>query len=188
MKTCSKCREAKALTEFHRDKHKPDGLRTQCKECRVPSTAAYYVQHGERMRAANREWVAANRDKKAEYDRRGYLKYRDQRRSKIRQYQLANPEKTADHLRRRRAKMRGNGVYKISPKDMRRLAQMTCAHAHLSPCHGPMEQDHIIPIDRKGIHGIGNLQVLCKHHNASKSNKLEVEVRYEWSRRLSTAC
>lgn len=34
MKTCTKCKEIKPLTEYHNDKSKRDGLREQCKECR----------------------------------------------------------------------------------------------------------------------------------------------------------
>lgn len=33
MKKCSKCSELKELTEFYKDKTKPDGLRCSCKAC-----------------------------------------------------------------------------------------------------------------------------------------------------------
>lgn len=33
MKTCSKCKEKKELTEYHKNKTKKDGLRSACKKC-----------------------------------------------------------------------------------------------------------------------------------------------------------
>jgi len=33
MKECSECKATKDVSEFHKDKHQPDGLRYQCKSC-----------------------------------------------------------------------------------------------------------------------------------------------------------
>ncbi len=35
LKECSRCREAKLVTEFYRDKRTPTGLKSQCKSCHI---------------------------------------------------------------------------------------------------------------------------------------------------------
>jgi hypothetical protein len=63
MKTCSKCRTLKPLTEFHRDKHRKQGVANACKVCRAARHKADY---------APREvapYYAANRDRIAVYQR-----------------------------------------------------------------------------------------------------------------------
>ena len=42
LKTCSKCKESKPLTEFHKNRGNKDGLHNYCKECNRANTAAYY--------------------------------------------------------------------------------------------------------------------------------------------------
>lgn len=42
MKTCTKCGEGKALTEFHKDKHKKDGLTPTCKSCNRSRSRAHH--------------------------------------------------------------------------------------------------------------------------------------------------
>lgn len=64
-KTCSTCRGVKALGEFHRNRHRPDGLHSDCKSC---------------VRAAGAKWRRENPEKKAKQNRaknlqRDYYKY-----------------------------------------------------------------------------------------------------------------
>lgn len=47
-KTCSTCRKAKPVTEFHRHKSKPDGRQTVCKDCKITYNATYYTQNAAR--------------------------------------------------------------------------------------------------------------------------------------------
>jgi len=34
MKKCGRCKETKVITDFHRDKNRPDGYQNQCKVCK----------------------------------------------------------------------------------------------------------------------------------------------------------
>ena len=113
--------------------------------------AAKYRRRAEAHKESNRAWVARNRDRYRNYQR--------------------------DFQAKRRVQKRENGAYEVSAKDLRRLKASDCAHAHLGGCDGRMEVDHIVPVSRGGSHGIGNLQMLCRRHNASKFNSLEVEVK-----------
>lgn len=59
MKRCSKCKQIKPCTEFHRAKKRKDGLYPQCKVCRTEAAEA-------RRDVTNhykREWYIANRDR-----------------------------------------------------------------------------------------------------------------------------
>ncbi len=40
-KKCSKCKEDKNLTDFHKNKSKKDGLQIYCKPCMIQSTTKY---------------------------------------------------------------------------------------------------------------------------------------------------
>lgn len=44
MKRCSKCKTERPLTEFHKDKYRPDGIRIQCISC----TRAYGKKYREK--------------------------------------------------------------------------------------------------------------------------------------------
>ena len=196
-KTCSKCGEAKPFTEFYKNNACRDGLYSRCKACHGESTKSWKERNADKVKLDNakrkkenppssadhRRWVESMKAKDPEGFRR-------MKRASTKKWELANPEMAkaskVQREHRRRAKKRGNGVYQITPKDQRRLARMTCAHSHLSPCSGQLTIDHIVPIDPGGVHGIGNLQALCLKHNSAKGTKLEVEVRYEWSRRVSS--
>ena len=131
----------------------------------------------EKVQEANRRWYEANGEEERERNRRWRELNPEEDRERNRRWRDANPEKKREAEHRRRARLKGNGAYAVSDKDMRRLQQQQCAHAHLSPCNGPMHVDHVIPVARGGSHGIGNLQRLCQRHNISKHARLEVEIR-----------
>ena len=137
--------------------------RKMCKDCHRQATNRWAAAHREQRRENTRRWREANPEKSRE---------------QLRRWQKANLDKHRQKSHRRRARLKGNGVYTVTDKDMRWLEQQPCAHSHLGPCNGNMHLDHVIPISRGGSHGIGNLQALCQHHNISKKDRLEVEVRW----------
>ena len=190
-KTCTKCGlELPATAEFFsRHPSCRFGLMSKCKACEAAYRQAnveksskqrreYRQANADAIRERKRKYSQANADSIRERKRRWRQANADAIRERNREYRQANLDKNSERNRRRRAKMRGNGVFTVSPKDQRRLDAQPCAHAHLGPCNGKLEVDHIIPISRGGSHGIGNLQMLCRHHNSSKKDSLEVEVRY----------
>jgi hypothetical protein len=48
VKKCSTCKDRKPLTEFGKNKNKPDGFQTQCKQCKKKSQDAWYEKHKDR--------------------------------------------------------------------------------------------------------------------------------------------
>lgn len=77
-KVCTKCREMKPLSEYHKHKGAPDGLRYVCKACRKQLAAEYYVKDPEaRRRVSNKykkEHPERHRKTEAEYRKRNPLK------------------------------------------------------------------------------------------------------------------
>ena len=59
-KTCSKCGNTKALSEFYKRKRTRDGHEHHCKECIRVQNQAYYAANRERLRAAGAAWRKAN--------------------------------------------------------------------------------------------------------------------------------
>lgn len=119
MKTCTKCKETKPVSEFTRDKSKKDGLRTTCKACHkayreankgliaakkkawaaankesiAAKKKAWRQSNKESIDAQKKAWDAANPDKV-----KGYQKaYREANKEKVKAYQkawaAANPDK-----------------------------------------------------------------------------------------------
>ena len=83
-KTCVRGGIERDITEYHRDKSKPDGLHTYCKPCRKVLSAehrkanrprllaqekAYRDTHKEQAKATQREWRKKNRKKWGEYSK-----------------------------------------------------------------------------------------------------------------------
>ena len=78
-RTCTKCGETKAITEYHRDKKSPGGRRRQCKPCRCGQTMEWWYENQGRQLARHRNYVAGNRDRVREVDRNRYYGNRDAR-------------------------------------------------------------------------------------------------------------
>ena len=69
MKTCSACGNTKAVSEFSKDKHKADGLRTQCKDCKKQADLAYQSARREEYADRARRWRQENPDRWRDYSR-----------------------------------------------------------------------------------------------------------------------
>ena len=78
-RTCTKCGEAKPLTEYHRDKRSPGGLRRQCKACRCSQTMDWWYANQERQLQRHRDYVDGNRDRVRQIDSERYYRNRDER-------------------------------------------------------------------------------------------------------------
>ena len=55
-KTCSKCSIEKPLVEFHKDKNKKDGIRSECKKCKKEQNKNYHREHREKCLARMRKY------------------------------------------------------------------------------------------------------------------------------------
>jgi len=108
MKTCSKCKQTKAFTEFHKQSEKPDGLRSRCKVCRKE----FYQNNREKINARVSKWQKNNREKKNANNRR----WRKNNREKYRASQRKShqrPEYKKKTNAREKKRYRTDPVYRI---------------------------------------------------------------------------
>lgn len=72
-KVCTKCQSEKAVTDFHRDKSKTDGLRAWCKDCVSAHQSVYTKANRERITQVHAAYVEAHREMVREQNRRSYF-------------------------------------------------------------------------------------------------------------------
>ena len=99
----------------------------------------------------------------------------DKYRELTNQWMKDHPEVNRMASSRRRVNLRNNKVYKILPKEIRKLYSQPCFM-----CGSTENQtiDHKIPVVRGGSHGIGNFMTLCKSCNCSKHDRLFIEWKH----------
>lgn len=61
MKICYKCKQAKSLDEFHKNKTKPDGLSNKCRACMKSYQKEHYRRNADRIKDRNRSYKASIR-------------------------------------------------------------------------------------------------------------------------------
>lgn len=79
MKKCSKCKEMKEFSAFHKHSKRPDGHQCTCKECKKKISDEYYWNKGgkEKHAQANKVWQQNNKDKVLKTAKKHYDKNRD---------------------------------------------------------------------------------------------------------------
>jgi 5-methylcytosine-specific restriction endonuclease McrA len=201
-KCCTGCNIVKTVDLFYREKA---GHRSKCKACEVVRGKQYYLDNKEAVKAKraiyqkahlaeqyvhNQAWRKRNVEKVREAGRRQYAnniehrkKVKNEWRNKnaelvkgyLEKYRVQHLPKMAEKAHKRRVRVRGNGVYLVTEKELNRLYKSPCVNC------GTKERitaDHIIPVIRGGKHSIGNLQPLCLSCNASKNSKTMVEWKH----------
>jgi hypothetical protein len=83
-KICSKCKTSKPLSEFHKDRKKKCGHRSECRECNIQGAPGYarnyHLKNKEHRNALSREYYSKNREKKLKKNKN----YRELNRESIR--------------------------------------------------------------------------------------------------------
>lgn len=173
-KTCSKCGEARPISEYHKNANSKDGLRPDCKPCALAVKKKYYDANRERLISC----VQANYDKerKREYDRQRLLdpQVRERTRQAKRAYDERNHEGKVVRTRNRRARIRkAEGRHTLA--EIRRLYTSQSGRCALCQIelNGKYHADHIYPVSKGGSNWISNIQLLCAPCNLKKSNKID---------------
>jgi 5-methylcytosine-specific restriction endonuclease McrA len=202
-KTCTKCEIEKSIENFYLNRGK---YMSCCQECVAIRRKEYYIKnkseiaikraiyqaaHRKEQYAHTKAWRKRNVDKMREANRRQYANNPQHRQSvknawreanvdKIKafqkKYRLNHLPKMAEKQHKRRAKMRSNGVYQISEKELIKLYSFPCIACGTTD---RVTIDHIIPIARGGTHSIGNLQSLCLKCNSSKNHRTMSEWKFQ---------
>ena len=99
LKTCTKCRKRKSVSNFYRHPQASDGLRPDCKECNRKSSRRYRLKNKEDINARDRIRL-----------REYYDKNKDTLKERNKRWRIANPEK----LKEIQARYRRKNKLKIS--------------------------------------------------------------------------
>ncbi|QQG96236.1 HNH endonuclease [Mycobacteroides chelonae] len=174
------CKSCGSLLEIGPGVGRGNGVLLYCNKCRGESPQEYRAfarsVYAERIKKYQRAWYQRNHAHVLAYSQ----KYAQENKSARRDWIIANRATVRQWAQRRRARLRDNGVYKVTPKDLDRIISRhnsSCAY-----CLGPLSDstltwDHIIPIARGGTHSIGNLAPACKPCNSGKRDRPALEWR-----------
>jgi hypothetical protein len=89
MKTCTKCKIEKELTEFSKDKNSKDNLKSACKKCLSIESKIYYNKNKEKESEKAKNYYIKNKEK---IDLK-HKEYKENNKDKIKEYREKNKEK-----------------------------------------------------------------------------------------------
>lgn len=175
MKRCSYCGLIKGLYEFHRNRCSKDGRSSSCKFCSGWRARLQRKADDGTLRDQQLAWAESHsehiKQRKAEHRQSHREEICAYKRAKYAEEYAVNPAKYLAYSHNRRARLQGNGGTYTSGE-----WQALCEHYGnvCLRCHAAtrLTVDHIVPISRGGTNDIGNLQPLCRHCNAAKSDKI----------------
>lgn len=174
MKICKKCNQAKDAAEFYAHKLTADGLRSECKECIKLHNKSYHKNNKSKSNERNNKYYWDNRKESLERVRAYRAKNPEKKAELDRQYRLAHPEKDSKYRHKRRAMKRENGIFIVTSEELRKMYNLPCVYCGSSE---RITIDHVIPLIRGGVHGIGNLVPACLSCNTSKGGRTIMEWR-----------
>jgi hypothetical protein len=186
LKKCSHCLECRTLDNYHKDKHKSDGLKSRCKIC-VSMTRT----SREGSKASKDYWSAwylSNREelperqkscpKRKEYAKRRYKEKGEQIRvsqSNYRKTESGRVLHAKKEAKRRACKLNATPQW-LTKKHWAEIENLYWLARDLRVTSGEdYHVDHIVPLKGKnvcGLHVPWNLQILPSDLNISKSNKI----------------
>lgn len=151
----------------------------------------YAEENRERLSGKAKAWRSRNREKLAADKLRYYLKNKDREDARVRQWRSDNRDLVRsywrewyygdlDHARsqaienqhRRRSRLNGRGVTRRDWEEIKELFGYRCAYCGLL---AKLEQEHVDPIIRGGVHAPDNVVPACRSCNARKNDKTLLE-------------
>lgn len=154
MKTCSRCRVARPLDEFYKNKRMKDGHAAYCIFCDKIAKAEYYQRNREVTMERVARWQSENSNAVRLYKK---------------EWKRRNPH--------------SNRKYKLTRKMLESVEHFTEAEwTELLEAHGGrclacdatdnLTADHVIPLTLGGSNHITNIQPLCMVCNSKKGVKV----------------
>lgn len=180
MKTCRKCINEKAETEFYERRIGSGVLYSHCKDCYKSEASEHRAKHKEKINAQRAEYRARNKDRIRARGAKRYAENRDKIRAQQDKYKEKNPDKYKEKDRNRRAALRG-AEGKHSAADIMKIFERQrglCAGCNARLFKSGANRyhvDHIVPLAKGGSNWPDNVQCLCPTCNLSKGAKLPEE-------------
>ena len=186
MRTCSKCKIEKPLTEFYL-KLGGSRYRSNCKACIKIAGAKHYIKNRTKIAASNLAWYTANKKSFAETAKRWRKNNPEKVKKKSSDYRKRNIDKCrkvcADWAKRNRNIVNENSSRKRAVKSLATPAWTNhVAVREFYSFAGVKSKltgekwtvDHIVPLNSElvcGLHTHYNLQVILGSENSSKHNR-----------------
>ena len=192
MKTCTKCKQTKQLTEFSKESNHRDGLKSRCKVCVNAANKKYRENNREKCRAKSRKYAQNNREKVRASVRKSQKRPEFKKRYNARRRERYHTDQQYRLKRILRARLRDALKGKIKSASTMKLLGCSYSHAqnHLEKQflpgmtwenHGEWHADHMMPCasfdlgdpeqQRQCCH-YTNLQPLWGKENMSKRDKV----------------
>jgi 5-methylcytosine-specific restriction endonuclease McrA len=156
LKTCTRCKAEKELTEFHSEKHGKYGVRSKCKICMQEERVARIAKDPEKYRADTKRWRENNLERRRKQARRWLADNRATANKNLANYRAAKLKRTPLWA------------------DLVEIDYVYHAAQVIKDVYGTSwDVDHIIPLQGENVSGLhvqGNLQIMPPSQNRSKGN------------------
>lgn len=176
-KTCTDCGVAKEHDNFSKVSRNSDGLHNKCKTCYSAYMRKWQGDHRESVNARVLMYHHSNK-KTANLKRRiRWASAGTEHNDMVRKaWESANLEKSRIIKKLARQKRRATKLmaltYRITGKDLAAILSRPCIYCGTSK---NITLEHVIPLNRGGLHGIGNLAPACKSCNSAKKDRFIME-------------
>lgn len=158
-KICTKCKKKLPLSEFHKRKDSPIGVKAHCKQCASVYKTTYYAKNKEKCKEYNKYWRKENKAHISDTYHTWYLTHKENNRQTSR--------------KRRDKKKSLNESYTIEDEQYTlNLFNHSCANC------GSTDNlciDHHMPLSLGHALTRSNAVLLCRSCNCSKATKLPSE-------------
>lgn len=176
MKTCSKCKEEKLFSEFHRNRSRKDGYNHNCKTCVIK----YKTLNKTKISSYVHQYYELNKDKILVYQKayceRNKSKIAKRKKKSDTKWREANKDKCSAYSAKRRANKLCATPSWLTKEELIEIEELyEIAQAFKLYTGQDYHVDHIVPLQGKtvcGLHVPWNLQVITAEENRSKRNKL----------------
>jgi hypothetical protein len=175
MKTCTKCGEAKPLSEYHANPRNASGLQSNCKACQRAAAKRWRVTNKQHITQYNSAYRASNREAITAQERQYRTTNKEKLAAKDRRRHLSNPNAALMRKQKRRAVARqaeplwaDAALIKLLYATRQYLTQETGEVWHV---------DHVVPLQGRnvcGLHVHNNLRVVPAKVNLAKGNKFSI--------------
>ena len=182
-KTCSKCNTLKLFIYFDKRKNSKDGVRSDCKICRLSYHRDYKCKNKEILQERDREYSLNNIDNKRAYNKKYYQDNASRLLKNQNLYYYNNIDEIKkynrlphrllsfiNHSNKRRSISKEGNVTTIQLSELKQTAKV-CYWCGLSLKNKKVHIDHYIPLSKGGEHTLTNLVVSCQKCNLNKNAK-----------------
>jgi 5-methylcytosine-specific restriction endonuclease McrA len=173
-KTCSRCKQIKPRTDFGKHTKTSDGLYSQCQPCRRQARAAYRKRHAKDIAKQQADNYKRNREKRIAYANQRIAENPERHAQYMAISKRRNHLAIAANTRRRNARLKANGIFTVTKKELKRLSHQPCFYCGATE---RLTVDHVIAVARGGRDSIGNLVSACKSCNSQKRHLTIMEWR-----------